>query len=82
MRVSKIHGEPRFHFKQTKEYANEATWVVAASTRVGHSVGQREFLEIEGRLRIKRLRHVIGVVDKVVNSSAGNSTFRATDRML
>jgi len=37
MRVSTIHDDPLFHRKQTRAYAKEATCVVKASTKVGHS---------------------------------------------
>jgi hypothetical protein len=82
VRVSTIHDEPLFHFKQIRAYANEATCVVKASTRVGHSTDQPANIAVQNHIRIKRLRHVIEVVDNVVNRSAGSSTFRATARML
>ena len=81
VRVSTIH-DPLFHLKQTRAYAKEATCVVKASTRVGHSTDQPANLAVQKYIRIKILRHVIKVVDNVVNISAGSSTFRATARTL
>jgi hypothetical protein len=82
VRVSTIHDEPLFHFKQTRAYPKEATCVVKASTRVGHSTDQPANITVRKYIRIKRLCHVIEVVDNVVNRSAGSSAFRATARML
>jgi hypothetical protein len=82
VRVSTIHDDPLFHRRQTRAYAKEATCVVKANTKVGHSSCQLALLQLLQYLRITSVHHVIEVVDNVVNSNAGKSISRATAKML